>query len=225
MGTKRWLTRTVLPVLRHPAHLEKRGNQLCPAYPDLLPLQPPLIAYRHPWRLVKGNRSWGVKEIQFALGHQLMGPVEPIHGRLWMLACKERLVSVRASSTSRVWKYFWFLILPAVLLCANSTSFGVCMCLAVWNVFRSPGSTQNCKTRHLCVPWQAASAAMQNLLGESHSKRAAFFWSWEKGVRWIFFAHKKHLFPFTEALEKDLFLYSVCKIFTVFFWDLDTVPL
>lgn len=65
------------------------------------PFSLPLTAYRHPWGLLKGNRSQGVKEIgranQIALGRKLVGPVETIHGRLWMLACKEGWVSVRAS--------------------------------------------------------------------------------------------------------------------------------
>lgn len=63
---ERWLAKTALPVLTNPAHLEKRRNCLCPAHHNLLPFQSPSSVYKHVWRLLKGNRSQGVKEIRIA---------------------------------------------------------------------------------------------------------------------------------------------------------------
>lgn len=66
--------KTALPMLRYPVHPEKRRNCLYPTHHNLLPFQSPLSVYKHLWRLLKGNRSQGVKEIsvanQFVLRHQ-----------------------------------------------------------------------------------------------------------------------------------------------------------
>lgn len=143
--------KTALPTLRYPAHLEERRNCLCSAHHNLRLFQSPLSVYKHFWRLLKGNRSQGVKEISianhFVLRHQHRSswdyPWKIIHVGLWR------------------GRFYWNLSYRGGFLHASSTSSGVCMHLSVWNVFRLSGAARMVKQdSYNPVSQQAAPAAM-----------------------------------------------------------------
>lgn len=107
--------------------------------------------YKQLWRLLKGNRSQGVKEFgianQFALRCQ--------HRSSWDPPRKIMGVGLWGGGL------YWNLSYRGVLLHESSTSSGVCMHLCVWNVFGLPGADRTVKQdSYSPVSQQAASAAV-----------------------------------------------------------------
>lgn len=143
-----WVTRTALSLLRYPDYPEERRSWLCPPYLSLLLFR--LFSLETPCIYLKGSMSQELKK------------GKPVCARTWTARPSGegpsmkvtdvylyRGVGVTGSISCRGWRCLYFLILPGVLLCQNSTSSGACMYLAAWNVQRSTGSTQNHMTGHL----------------------------------------------------------------------------